>query len=188
MRYLVIDETKGMDTFVKEFETKEEAIHSADAEFERLTAYDKKQRSAFYVLKSVNPDEEADDHFDGDIIKDYFKSPYLVADLAYIARSTREREIKNASKYVDFELYKAEAGWQDWMEDFTEADDGEECSERELELIEEMQSLIWAEAHEKKTERINLRVSSALKYKAEQRAQEEARSLNSYIEWLILND
>lgn len=187
MKYLVIDE-KGMDTFVKEFETKEEAIQEADAEFERLTAYDKKQRNAFYVLESVNPDEEADDHFDGDIIKDYFKSPYLVANLAYITLSTREREIKNAATYEDFELYKAETGWQDWMEDFTDADDGEECAEAELKVIEEMQRLIWAEAHEKKTERINLRVSPALKYEAERKASEEARSLNSYIEWLILND
>ena len=30
---------------------------------------DKKHTTAYYVLESVNPDVESDDHYDGDIIK-----------------------------------------------------------------------------------------------------------------------
>ena len=34
-----------------------------------LTKCDQKRRTAFYVLGSVNPDEDAPDHYDGDIVK-----------------------------------------------------------------------------------------------------------------------
>ena len=71
MRYLVIDELKHEEIFVEEFETETEAIKKADAEFDSLTPGDKKRRVAFYVLESVDPDPESDDHFDGDIVKSY---------------------------------------------------------------------------------------------------------------------
>lgn len=71
MKYLVIDVTDGMDTFVTEFETVEEAIEFADGDFEHLTAHDRKHRKEYYILESVNPDEDSDDHFDGNVIKDY---------------------------------------------------------------------------------------------------------------------
>lgn len=70
MKYIIMDEANG-DLFNKEFETAEEAIKEANAEWEHLSAYDKKNRSAFYVLESVNPDEEAENHFDGNILKEY---------------------------------------------------------------------------------------------------------------------
>lgn len=74
-------------------------------------------------------------------------SKYLVAMLAYLDEDVRKRETKTAASYENFDDYVAEAGWQDWMEDFTEAPDGEECSETELKIIYEMQELIWKEAH-----------------------------------------
>lgn len=70
MKYLVIDERKH-DEFVEEFDKKEEAIAFADDEWERMAKADKDSTVAYYVLESVNEDEEAEDHFDGDIVKEY---------------------------------------------------------------------------------------------------------------------
>lgn len=67
MKYILID-TKGCDTFTKEFDSKEEAIKTGDQDFAYLTKNDKKNRE-FYLLESVNPDEDAENHFDGDVIK-----------------------------------------------------------------------------------------------------------------------
>lgn len=62
---------KNGDEFTKEFDTKEEAINFADNIWNHLSNYDKKHREAFYVLETTNPDEDAENHFDGDIIKEY---------------------------------------------------------------------------------------------------------------------
>lgn len=70
MKYIVMEE-KAHDTFTKEFETAEEAIKEAKSDWEWLTDYDRKHYTAFYVLESVNPDEDAQDHFDGNIIKSF---------------------------------------------------------------------------------------------------------------------
>ena len=70
MRFLVIDVKNG-DSFEKAFATREEAIAYADREWKSLTEYDKKQREEFYVLESVTDDEEAENRFDGDVIKEY---------------------------------------------------------------------------------------------------------------------
>ena len=70
MKYVLIDVFNG-DMFNEEFSGLEEAINKADYYWNNLTDSEKKKRTAFYVLDSVNPDEEAIDHLDGDIIKDY---------------------------------------------------------------------------------------------------------------------
>ena len=70
MKYLVIDQRK-YDEFVEEFDKKEEAIAFADDEWGRMAKADKDSTVAYYVLESVNEDEEAEDHFDGDIVKEY---------------------------------------------------------------------------------------------------------------------
>lgn len=70
MKYIVMDETKT-DIFTVEFDNLPDAINYADIAYGCLTNYDKKQRIAFYVLESVNPDEEAEDHHDGEILKQY---------------------------------------------------------------------------------------------------------------------
>lgn len=46
-----------------------EALREAEGQWNQLTRYDQKHRTAFYVLESVNPDEGAPDHYDGDIVK-----------------------------------------------------------------------------------------------------------------------
>ena len=67
MRYIVIDERKN-DFFTEEFEDRDEAIKTAEYDWDRRTEYDKKRTEAYYVLESVNPDEDADNHFNGNIV------------------------------------------------------------------------------------------------------------------------
>lgn len=70
MKYLVIEEY-NTDGTVEEFETKEEALTYAEEMWNSTFESDKKRMKAFYVLESVNPDEEAPDHYDGNQIKKY---------------------------------------------------------------------------------------------------------------------
>ena len=67
MRYIVIDERKN-DFFTEEFESKDEAIKTAKSDWNHRTEHDKKHTEAYYVLESVNPDEDVDNHFDGNPI------------------------------------------------------------------------------------------------------------------------
>ena len=73
MKYLVVDELKRMDTFIDEYNNKEEAIQAAKRDFDMLVDTDKKERMNFFVLESVNPDEEAENHWDGDIICEFMR-------------------------------------------------------------------------------------------------------------------
>lgn len=70
MKYIVMDVTKT-DIFTTECETAEKAISEADKQFSYLTEADKKKRTEFYILESIDPDEDSEAHFDGDIIKKY---------------------------------------------------------------------------------------------------------------------
>ena len=45
----------------------------------------------------------------------------------------------------DWNLFKAEYGWADWMQDFTEAADGEEMSEWEGKEIEKAMAEVWCD-------------------------------------------
>ena len=69
MKYVLIDQIKNSDCFTSEFETKEEAIKGGELAFQYLSEQDKAHRAEFYILKSINPDEDAENHFDGDIVK-----------------------------------------------------------------------------------------------------------------------
>lgn len=70
MKYVVMDNKNG-DLFNTEHETKEQALACAEEKWSYLTEKEKKDRESFFVLESENPDEEAENHFDGDIIKKY---------------------------------------------------------------------------------------------------------------------
>ena len=69
MKYILIDWVKDGDMFTEEFETAEEAVKTASYEWEHLSTHDKNKRSEFYVLESVNPDADAEDHFDGNEVR-----------------------------------------------------------------------------------------------------------------------
>lgn len=76
MKYIVIDRVK-YDEFVREFDSKEDAIKWAKGDWDYMCAADKKCRDEYYVLESVNPDEEAEDHFDGNVVWDAFDEEEL---------------------------------------------------------------------------------------------------------------
>ena len=69
MKYIVMDERKDGtgDFFNDEYATAEEAIKVAKWKWSYLTAKEKKERT-IWVLESANPDEEAENYFDGNPI------------------------------------------------------------------------------------------------------------------------
>ena len=72
MKYIIWDERKDGQFFTEEYDSKEEAIRNADLEWSRYkTDWEKKQTIAFFVLESENPDEDADNHYDGNPVKVY---------------------------------------------------------------------------------------------------------------------
>jgi hypothetical protein len=66
MKYIVMEEARrgDSDCFTKEFDSREEAITAADIQWGYLTAREQ-EKNTVYVIESINPDEEAEDHFDG---------------------------------------------------------------------------------------------------------------------------
>lgn len=72
MEYLVLRKQKNStDEEVDEFKTFEQAEKFADEEYNHLCDKDIKNNEYFIILKSVNPDEESEEHLDGDIVKTY---------------------------------------------------------------------------------------------------------------------
>jgi len=56
--------------------------------------------------------------------------------------------IKNQEEYYNnFQLYMTEAGWQEWMREYTEAEDDELCSEKEIRQMEKIQKELWEDVH-----------------------------------------
>jgi hypothetical protein len=75
MRYIVVDEPRNGvgDFFHQEFDNKSDAIKKAVLDVSYLTSREKKHRR-IYVLESVNSDEEAENHFDGDVIWEEYEN------------------------------------------------------------------------------------------------------------------
>ena len=72
MKYILFDKRDDGQIFTEEFENKEEAIRRADITWERyITDNEKRHIVEFYVLESVNSDEDAEDHWDGNYVKIY---------------------------------------------------------------------------------------------------------------------
>lgn len=72
MKYLVIRKQKrSMDEEVNEFESLEEAINFSDSEFNYYCENDRKNCEYFFILESVNPDEDSENHYDGNYVKIY---------------------------------------------------------------------------------------------------------------------
>lgn len=65
MKYIVMN-TNG-DIYNDEYNTRAEAIARAEYRWSHLTEREKR-KDDLIVLDSVNPDEEAEDHFDGNPI------------------------------------------------------------------------------------------------------------------------
>lgn len=72
MKYIIFDERDNGNYFTEEYDNKEEAIREAEKELDKYTTDEEKRHTvAFYVLESANPDEDAVDHFDGNLVKEY---------------------------------------------------------------------------------------------------------------------
>ena len=72
MKYILFDKRDDGQIFTEEFENKEEAIRRADITWERyITDNEKRHIVEFYVLESVNPDEDSENHWDGNYVKIY---------------------------------------------------------------------------------------------------------------------
>ena len=70
MKYVVVDDRTKFgkaDIFVDEFESQEEAISWAEEMWNHKTT-EEMDKCEYYVLESANPNEESEDHFDGDIV------------------------------------------------------------------------------------------------------------------------
>lgn len=69
MKYIVIDSPRNGvgDEWTKEYNMLGEAVGAAKSQWDYLTGMEKKQRYVF-VLESINPDEDAENHFDGDVV------------------------------------------------------------------------------------------------------------------------
>ena len=68
MKYIIMDYKDG-DFFADEFDSKDEALREAEEQWEQLTKQDRERREAFYVLESIDSDEDTLDHYDGYIVK-----------------------------------------------------------------------------------------------------------------------
>lgn len=62
----------------------------------------------------------------------------------------KERLMKEAKKYAadDLDLFIAETGWEDWMNEYTDAEDGEPISDEEGKKIDKILISIFEKAHE----------------------------------------
>lgn len=61
----------------------------------------------------------------------------------------RKRLLRAAKNYAEDELqlFIEDTDWQDWMNEYTEAEDGEQISEQECKKIDEILTKIFNEAH-----------------------------------------
>ena len=75
--------------------------------------------------------------------------PIITRYRAKMENKTENEILEAMKKYPEdqFELYKAEAGWQDWMNEYTEANEEDPASEREIKEIEKIQKELWNESH-----------------------------------------
>ena len=71
MKEYILMDWKGDDCFPEYYDTAEEGIKAGDRDWDHLTEREKRERRAFYLLKTVDPDPESEYHYDGDIIKDW---------------------------------------------------------------------------------------------------------------------
>lgn len=68
MKFIVIDDRK-IDMFTKEFDDLNEAIKECEYQWNHMTNSEKQNDcNSMFVIKSINPDEDAENHYDGDFV------------------------------------------------------------------------------------------------------------------------
>lgn len=68
--YILIDD-RGTDLYTEEYTSLEEALKRAEYEWDHMAEREKANCEAFYLIESENPDEEAENHLDGDLVKSW---------------------------------------------------------------------------------------------------------------------
>ena len=67
-------------------------------------------------------------------------------------KEVEQKLLQEAKKYINdgrtLDLFKGELGWQPWMEEYTESEEGEEIAETEGKEIDREIEKIWAKAIE----------------------------------------
>lgn len=115
MEYIVVDEPRNGsgDMFTKEFDNEEEAIAEAKDQWYHLTSEEKNKRKV-YALKSVNPDVDAADHFNGDYIWHSDVKYYRDQDTGVI---WSEEEIRENYELFKDEIEDEHASFEEFMEE-----------------------------------------------------------------------
>ena len=138
MKYIFYYE-RNHDAFPEEYNTKEEALERAAWKWSYLTTWEKKHTDAFYVLESVNPDEDAENHFDGDYVKIYKlygreERPMKMYEIKVTETYEKTYYVKATNEDVAMELLKNEMGASikcahedpdDWNDEYEVMDDWE---------------------------------------------------------------
>ena len=68
MKYIGIDCINNGELYVQEFATKSEAINIAKKAWNALSESARSIRDNFYVIESIDPDEESEKHLDGNMV------------------------------------------------------------------------------------------------------------------------
>lgn len=114
MKYIIMHEKNG-DVFTDEFETKSEALKTAAIQWNCLSYSDKKHSHAFYIIESVNPDENAENHYDGDYVFIFkhndFSFDYTVEVDCYNESYSHTETLENGTTKEFFTAF-------DWFESF----------------------------------------------------------------------
>lgn len=71
MKYVILDQIKDGDLFTLECDDKDEALKAAERGWNNLSDHDKGRREFYMVLESVDPDTDAENHLDGDVVKSW---------------------------------------------------------------------------------------------------------------------
>lgn len=72
MKYLYICGTAN-DQKVVESDNLEKLIAMANSDWNHMCNEDRKRTVSMYVIESTNPDEDAPDHYDGEVMYDVLK-------------------------------------------------------------------------------------------------------------------
>ena len=97
-KYIVIHDING-DSFTTGFDKVEDAIADAQTQWRYLTRNEKK-KSHIYVLESANPDVEADNHLDGNIVYEAeITDEAILALYKYLSMETSTENIQRDMQY-----------------------------------------------------------------------------------------
>lgn len=72
MKYVAMRYGKDGNVWTKEADDANEAIKAAQIEWDHLTEEEKKEKVvSLFVLESADSDEEAENHYDGNVVKQW---------------------------------------------------------------------------------------------------------------------